>query len=64
MKYLALLLPFVLGACATVQPQVEDASCTWVRPIYVQKNDVLTDKTARSILSHDNKWKQICGGKK
>ena len=63
MKYLVLIAPLLLGACATVQPTVVDTSCSWVNPIFVSKQDKLTDKTAREILSHDDKWQQICGKK-
>ena len=65
MKYLAILLPLALGACAsTPKPEVIDSSCSWVNPIFISKQDKLTQKTASAILSHDDKWEQICGGKK
>lgn len=63
MKYLAVLAPLFLGACATTQPTVVDTSCSWVNPIFVSKQDKLTQKTASAILAHDDKWKEICGKK-
>ena len=65
MRFIAVLIAAsLLSACATINPPVVDTSCDWVRPIYVSKQDTLTDKTAREILSHDNKWQKICGNKK
>jgi hypothetical protein len=53
-----------LTGCATSERvQMVDTSCDWVKPIYVSKKDVLTDKTASDILVHDKKWKTFCGNK-
>jgi len=55
-----LLVNLMLGvsACGTVGPATD--SCVWVKPIYVSKQDVLTDGTVEAILSHNEKWKEIC----
>jgi len=45
------------------ETKIVDTSCNWVKPIYVNKDDKLTNKTATQILSHDDKWKQFCGNK-
>jgi len=31
-----------------------------VKPIYVSKDDVLTDRTVEAILAHNEKWAEIC----
>lgn len=40
--------------------RVIDTSCSWVRPIYVSKDDVLTDGTARQILTLNEQWRRVC----
>lgn len=44
-------------------PVVVDTACNWVVPVYVTANDVkvLDAQTKRAILSHNEKWKAICG---
>jgi hypothetical protein len=67
MKKIVFVCMFIapLAGCATApQTQIVDTSCSWVRPIYVSKRDVLSDSTARQILSHDTKWKSFCGDKR
>ncbi|WP_244122047.1 hypothetical protein [Burkholderia gladioli] len=50
-------------------PQVEtrtkvvDTACSWVKPIYLGKTDVLSDETARAILAHDQAGAKECGWK-
>jgi hypothetical protein len=46
-----------------VKPQVIDNGCSWVKPIYVSRVDVLTDGTARQIKDHDETGARICGWK-
>lgn len=55
-----LLLSLMLGvsACAISGPATD--SCAWVKPIYVSKQDVLTDGTVDQILAHNEKWAEIC----
>jgi len=61
---LPLILP--LASCATnsaaTKPAVdpEAATCAALRPIYVSKNDVLTDETAKAILVNDETWARLC----
>lgn len=35
-------------------------SCAWMRPIYISKDDVLTEGTARAILGHNEAWTAVC----
>lgn len=71
-----MLLPCLLGplltSCATtgptepevqIQTKIVDTSCQWGRPIYVDKADVLTDATAKQILSHNLSGAKKCGWK-
>ncbi|MBU9268168.1 hypothetical protein KTE22_18340 [Burkholderia gladioli] len=59
------------GCPAPVQqpPQVEtrtkviDTACSWTKPIYLDKADVLTDATARAILEHNLTGAKNCGWK-
>lgn len=66
MKRLFLILAALpLAGCAgDYQIKIVDTSCDWVKPIFINKGDKLTDKTANEILAHDDKWKEICGSKK
>lgn len=51
----------LLTACATSGPAtVVDAGCYWTRPIYIGREDVLTDETARQILVHNETWELRC----
>ena len=34
--------------------------CDWIDPIYLDKNDVLTQYTKKSILNHNQNWSDIC----
>jgi hypothetical protein len=34
--------------------------CYIAKPIYVSKNEVLTDETAKQILAHDKAGARIC----
>jgi len=60
------ILCLFLAGCAGDKPDIQltDTACTWVKPIYVNKNDKLTEKTSVQILAHDDKWQKICGGNK
>lgn len=55
--FLVLLL---LTGCWTSGP-VTDGACGWVKPVYISRNDVLTDETARQILVHNETWEATCG---
>lgn len=49
--------------CATVT-SVHDY-CQIAKPIYLQKGEAarLSDSTARAILTHDETYDKVCGGK-
>ena len=36
------------------------SDCNWVDPIYLVKEDELTDYTERAILLHNKNWNDIC----
>lgn len=56
----AMCLPaLLLAGCATTGAGIN--GCDWAKPIYVSQDDVLTDGTARQILTHDETGKAICG---
>lgn len=54
-----------LASCATTAGRVEvhPDYCTPWSPIYVSKQDVLTDPTAKAILRHDEIGARLCGWK-
>jgi len=67
-RWLLLTLLPLLGSCATkaglvTEPVVNDKGCSWAKPIYVSRDDVLTDGTARQIKDHDETGARICGWK-
>lgn len=49
----------LVSSCSTSGPVTEGA-CAWVNPIYVSRNDILTDGTARQILRHNETWSALC----
>ncbi|WP_186155107.1 hypothetical protein [Burkholderia gladioli] len=63
----------LLAACASTPPaapvQVEtrtkviDTACSWTKPIYLDKADVLSDATARAVLEHNRAGAKECGWK-
>lgn len=58
-KWLLLSLMTLSGGCATSGAVI---SCpAWVKPIFVSKQDVLTDGTAKAILQHNETWQAVCG---
>lgn len=59
---LLLVICAMTAGCAD-RPVVKDNGCSWAKPIYVSKGDVLTDPTAKAIRSHDETGKRICGWK-
>lgn len=61
-RLLAPILLLVASACATVGPATD--GCAWVKPIYVSREDVLSDGTVDQILGHNEKWERICAGAK
>jgi hypothetical protein len=67
LRTLILLLLLVICAttagCGERRAVVIDNGCSWAKPIYVSKDDVLTDPTAKAIRDHDETGKRICGWK-
>lgn len=63
------LLTTLLSACATTGPATEpqtriiDTGCDWTRPIYISKQDIMTDGTADAILAHNLTGAARCGWK-
>jgi hypothetical protein len=55
-----LLMATLLNACA-INGRVTDSFCAVGRPIYISKQDALTDGTARQILDHNEVGKTLCG---
>lgn len=53
-----MMLP--LAGCATSGAGTKAGYCDVSQPILISKKDVLTDGTARQILSHNETWKSIC----
>ena len=53
----------LLIGCSTVGREIEvvDTACNWIRPIFVSRQDVLTDGTARQILAHNEAGSKRCG---
>jgi hypothetical protein len=43
--------------------RIVDTSCDWVKPIYLDKTDVLSDATAKAILAHDQAGEKACNWK-
>ena len=56
-------LTLACGGCAAPQTRTVTDYCTPWRPIYISKQDVLTDPTARAILQHDETGAKLCGWK-
>jgi len=43
--------------------RIVDTACDWVKPIYLDKTDVLSDATAKAILAHDKAGAKKCNWK-
>ena len=54
-----LVLMLFMGGC--VSGSGINSGCEWSAPIFVSKDDVLTDGTARAILVHNETWLAVCG---
>lgn len=66
------LSALVLAACAAApapavqvetRTKVIDTGCTWTKPIYLNKADILVQDTAEEILSHNRAGAERCGWK-
>lgn len=70
---LSLSLLVLAGCAATCPPmaapevvtktRIVDTTCDWVKPIYLDKTDVLSDATAKAILAHDQAGAKACNWK-
>lgn len=56
-RYLLLSLTLFGSGCAST---VATSPCSWVKIITVSSADVLTDQTAREILTHNEAVERIC----
>lgn len=61
---LCLMAPLLMS-CANNGRAIEkinviDTACSWVKPIYISKDDQLTDGTARQILSNNRAYMSSC----
>lgn len=56
----AVLLMLSMTACGTSGPAT-DSACLTFKPILVSRSDVLTDGTARAILTHNEAGERACG---
>lgn len=43
------------------QTRTVDSACDWDQAIYISRDDVLSDATARQILAHNAAGAQVCG---
>ncbi len=43
--------------------KVIDTGCSWTKPIYLSKADVLSDATAAAVLEHNRAGAKECGWK-
>lgn len=59
MKFLILTMVMLLTSCGATLPVIQtetkviDTSCSWVKVITISTKDVLTDVTARELLTHN-----------
>lgn len=72
LKLLVALLVVLVTGCgtsglATTTERVEfvkvDTSCSIFKAIYLDKSDILSDRTAESILAHNETGRKRCGWK-
>lgn len=57
-----LLTSFVVTGCATTKtPPANPDYCAVAKPLYIGKDDVITDATARDILEHNKTGQKLCG---
>lgn len=61
---MALLMSLGVTGCATTtQVNYEPAFCDNAYPIYISRQDVLSDTTAREILEHNKTGQKLCDWK-
>jgi hypothetical protein len=60
-RFLVCLTVVLLSGCSVTGPvKVIDTGCTWMRPVYVSKKDILTDGTAQQILGNNTAGERNC----
>lgn len=58
----ALMISFAVSGCVNkIDPA--PSFCAVARAIYIGEEDVLSDQTARQILTHDEIGERLCGWK-
>ena len=70
LKFLAVLIALCVQGCSaglSNLPSAESGAgvpvvdgCSWVRPVYLSTEDVLTDETARQVLVLNETWEKVC----
>lgn len=51
--FVAALMALPLMSCTSLGAETKNSACLVFSPIYISKQDVLTDGTARQILTHN-----------
>lgn len=59
MRLSALMMLLCVSACANGQ----GSYCSIAKPIYLDKGDRISNKTASTILTHDETGMELCGWK-
>ena len=70
LKFLAVLIALCVQGCSAGLSNLPSAEglaqevvvdgCSWVRPVYLSTEDVLTDETARQVLVLNETWEKVC----
>ena len=70
LKFLAVLTALFVQGCSAGLSNLPSAEglagvpvidgCSWVRPVYLSTEDVLTDETARQVLVLNETWEMVC----
>ena len=66
LKFLAVLIALCVQGCSAGLSNLPSAQevvidgCSWVRPVYLSTEDVLTDETARQVLVLNETWERVC----
>ena len=66
LKFLAVLIALCVSGCSAGLSNYQEQQsgvvdgCSWVRPVYLSTEDVLTDETARQVLVLNETWEMVC----
>ena len=70
LKFLAVLIALCVQGCSAGLSNYQEQQsgvgvpvvdgCSWVRPVYLSTEDVLTDETARQVLVLNETWERVC----